>query len=172
MVAFQISINGKLYCESQDITALTMVAEEIQRRRGSRISLHVAGEGPLQWLAANLGAGDEIVVRIVDAAEQEDADPVGCSFCGRDVHDVSNLVLGHSAATTAICAPCIAGFSKAVKSGTALPLGAAIRDEPEWVCGFCSNQPGSIPGVVVRNGAAVCPECLRACADILGDRSA
>ena len=69
-----------------------------------------------------------------------------------------------------ICDLCIAGFSEAVKHGTELPLGASIRDEPQWVCDFCASLPGTIPGVVVRNGAAVCPECLRAAADILAER--
>ena len=26
-----------------------------------------------------------------------------------------------------------------------------------------------VAGVIVRNGAAICPECLRACSDILAD---
>jgi hypothetical protein len=166
MVAFQIAINGKTYCESEEITALTMVAEERPRRDGCRISLHAcAGEGSVQWLAADLKVGDEIVVRIVEAAELEDAGPAGCSYCGRSIHDALHLVQGPS---TAICDRCIADFSAALKNGTALPLGGSIRDEPEWLCGFCAKRADEIPGVVVRNGAAVCPECLRGCADLVG----
>jgi hypothetical protein len=44
MVAFQISINGTRYCESNDITVVTMVVEELRRRGSHRISLH-AGTG-------------------------------------------------------------------------------------------------------------------------------
>ena len=166
MITFEISINGKRYCESEDITILTLVAEEIQRRAGHRISLHTrtAAEGPLQQLAANLGVGDEIAVRIVDVLDDDKSDPQGCTFCGRDVHDVSDLVQGPAAA---ICDRCVLEFSHALKNGSTLPVGGSIRTEPEWVCGFCAKQPGSIPGVVVRNGAAVCPECLRACSDIM-----
>ena len=164
MVTFQISINGKPYCESDDITTVTMVAEEI-RRDACRISLHAGGsETSLQWLAADLKAGDEIVIRVVEFEEPEFTGPSGCSFCGREIHEVLRLIQGRSAA---ICDACIRGFSAAVKNGTELPLGASLRDEPEWVCGFCGNQPGNIPGVVVRNGAALCPECLRACSDVL-----
>ena len=164
MVTFQISINGKAYCESDDITTVTMVAEEI-RRDACRISLHAGGgEASVQWLAADLKAGDEIVIRVVEVGELELTGPSGCSFCAREIHDVSTLLQGRSAA---ICDLCIVSFSRAVKNGTELPLGASLRDEPEWVCGFCGNQPGKIPGVVVRNGAALCPECLRACSDIL-----
>jgi len=163
--AFQITINGKPYGESEDITVLTLVAEEVRRRSGERISLHAsASESQMQWLAANLTIGDEIVVRIVDASELEDAGPHGCNFCGRDVHEVSKLLEGPAGA---ICDGCITSFSDAVKNVAPLPLGASIRDEPEWTCRICAKQPGRIPGVVVRNGAAICPECLRAAVEIL-----
>jgi hypothetical protein len=163
--AFQITINGKPYGESEDITVVTMVAEQVRGSKGERISLYASGgESQVRWLAANLTVGDEVVVRIVDASEVEDALPLGCNFCGRDIHDVSHLLHGPAAA---ICDGCIASFSEAVKNVGSLPLGASIRDDPEWTCGFCTNQPGRIPGVVVRNGAAICPECLRACVDIL-----
>ena len=58
-------------------------------------------------------------------------------------------------------------MSDAVRDAGRLPVGAAIREEPTWVCGFSGKQPGSVPAVVVRNGTAICPECLRACADLL-----
>ena len=164
MVAFHVSINGKTYCESEAITALTMATEEM-RRGGCRISLHAAaGESALQWLTADLSIGDEIVIRIVDADDVEDAEPPGCSFCGRDLLDVSSIVLG---GTARLCDRCTDAFATALENARELPLGASIRDEPEWMCGFCANKPGNVPGVIVRNGAAVCPECLRVCSEIL-----
>jgi len=166
--AFQVTINGKPYCESEDITAMTMVVEELRRGGSSRISLHVAaGQAPLQGLAANFAIGDEILIRIIDADDIELTGPAGCSFCGREAQDVSSLVHGPSAA---ICDGCVTGMGGALGNGSPLPLGASIREEPEWACGFCANKPGTIPGVVVRNGAAVCSECLRTCVDILADR--
>lgn len=168
MVAFQITINGQKYCESEDISVLTMVVEEIRRREAFRISLHAGGpDSPLQWLTANLRVGDEIAIRVVDSSQFEAAGPSTCSFCGREVLEVSTVVQGQ---TAAICDRCVASFSMAVKNGTELPVGASIRDEPTWACGFCHNQPGNITGVVVRNGAAVCPECLRTCAEIIEER--
>jgi len=166
LITFQISINGKTYHESEEITVLTMIVEEVRRRMEPRISLHAgsAGEGALQWLKPNLGVGDEIVIRIVETAEQEDSESLMCSFCGREAHEVSNLIAGQSAF---ICDGCIQGFGSALRDGTALPLGASIRDEYEWACGICDKHPGAIPGVIVRNGAAICPECLHACSDIL-----
>jgi hypothetical protein len=165
-IAFQIAVNGKPYCESEDITAFTMVVEQV-RRGDSRISLHAsAGESPLQWLSANFSIGDEVTVRIIDAADLVDQEPRVCNFCGRNAHDVRSMVQGGS---VTICDGCINGLGGALKSGTPLPLGALIREETEWTCGFCRKAPGEIPGVIVRNGAAICPECLRACADILTD---
>lgn len=167
MAAFQISVNGKPYCESEDLTALTMVVEEFRRGQGHRILLHArAGETPVQWLAANLAVGDEIVIRVVDPAGLEAAVPAGCSFCGAEVHDLSSLVQGPSAA---ICDRCVAGLGAALQQKGPLPLGASIRDEPDWSCGFCGTRPGAGSGVMVRNGAAVCPECLRACVELVGE---
>jgi hypothetical protein len=167
MVGFRITINGNTYCESDDISALTMVAEVVARRTGYRISLHAgSGDAPVQWLAADLKIGDEIVIRVVDLAEAEETSPLGCSFCGREVPDVSTLVQGPAAA---ICDDCIRSFRTALRNATQLPVGASIRGDSEWRCGFCSNQPTNGGGLVVRNGAAVCPECLRACSDILDE---
>jgi hypothetical protein len=168
MIAFQITINGQKYCESEDISVFTMVAEEIQRREAFRISLHAGGpDSPLQWLTANLRIGDEIAIRVVDTSEFEPSAPPTCSFCAREVHEVSTLVQGTDAA---ICDGCVRSLSNAIRNGIELPVGASIRDEPGWTCGLCQNQPGNIAGVVVRNGAAVCPECLRSCAEIIEER--
>jgi len=167
MVGFRITVNGKTYCESDDISAITMVAEQIRRRSGYRISLHAgSGDSPVQWLDADLKIGDEIVISVVDLSEIEEGPPQTCSFCARAVHDVSSLIVGPAAA---ICDSCIRSLSTAVRNASELPLGASIREEPDWKCGFCSNGPANTGGVIVRNGAAVCPECLRVCSDMLGE---
>ena len=167
MATFRISVNGQAFCESEDITVFTMVVDDVRRSDERRISLHArAGEGALQWLAANLKVGDEIRVQIVDRKEEELSEPLACGFCGRAAHDVSMIVKGTSAA---ICDGCAVSMSDAVGSGGLLPVGAAIRGEPTWACGFCGQHPGNVPAVVVRNGAAVCPECLRACSDIVSE---
>jgi ClpX C4-type zinc finger len=169
MVTFQITINGRPCFDSDDITALTLVAEELRRREGERISLHASGgDDSMQWLAANLKIGDEITVQIVDASEKLNSFPMACSFCGKDQHEVSNLVAGEK---VLICGQCISDFSEALTIQKQLPIGAAIRNEPSWACGFCNNSPGIIPGVIVRNGAAICPECLRVGSDILSEQS-
>jgi hypothetical protein len=165
MAAFQIRINGKTYCESDDISVITMSAEELPQRGGYRISLHAGSQDtPVQWLTADFAVGDEITIQVVDESAEHGNAPEECSFCGRDMHALSNLVQG---ASVAICDHCVTEFSNAVKTGDALPLGTSIRSEPEWICGFCSNKPGEPKGVLVRNGAALSPECLRACSDVL-----
>src|SRR5580765_4270019 len=166
MVAFRITVNGRTYFESEDLSVLTMVAEQIRRRSGYRISLHAgAGDAPVQWLAADLKLGDQIVSRVVDATET-DQEPLTCSFCRREAHEVASLICGPS---SAICDTCIRGFSTAVKNAAQLAGGASIRVEAEWNWGFCGNRPADAGGVVVRNGAAVCPACLRVCFDILSE---
>lgn len=164
IVRFQITINGEPYFDPDDITALTLVLEEIWRRDEERISLHASGgEDSMQWLASNLKVGDEIVIKIVDGSRDADQIPDACSFCGRKSQEVESLIGGKK---IAICGDCVAGFSQAITSQKQLPIGAAIHDEPSWACGFCGNGPEAIPGLIVRNGAAICPECLHACSDI------
>jgi hypothetical protein len=58
----------------------------------------------------------------------------------------------------------------AVHKGSALPVGASFLDDSGLPCRFCGKPPRTGTAVVVRNGAAVCAECLRTGADILGDR--
>jgi hypothetical protein len=169
MVAFRIKINGKPFCDSEEITALTVVSDEVTKAEKYNISLHAsAGEGSLQWLASNLTVGDEILVQIEDSVEQPDSVPNACNFCGKDMHDVSNFITGQLAA---ICNRCVAEFSESLINGKKLPLGAAIRDESSWTCAFCEKHPDNIPGVIVRNGTAICPECLRVCSDISSDEA-
>lgn len=163
-VRFQITINGEPYFDPDDITALTLVVEEIWRRDEERISLHASGgEDSMQWLVADLKVGDEIVVKIIDSLREIDQIPDTCSFCGRESHEVSGFIAGGN---VVICEECVTGFSQAITAQKRLPIGAAIHDEPSWACGFCGKSPDVIPGLIVRNGAAICPECLHACSDI------
>ena len=166
MVALQITINGQPYCEVDEISAVTIVAELMNRRNADRVSIHATSghEQKLHWLGAHLGVGDEIQIRIVDATDIPDSRPEGCNFCGRSIDEFQNLVQG---ADVAICDGCVAGFALSLTKSAALPVGASIRDGSGQSCGFCRKQSGDIAGVIVRNGAAICPECLRACSDII-----
>jgi hypothetical protein len=166
--AFRITINGEPFCEAEDLTTVTMAVDQVRGQNEQRITLYAnANEGHLQWMTASLGVGDQIVIEVVDAVAEGESEPLHCDFCGRDVHDVSILVQGK---TGSICDQCITGFSTAVHKGSALPVGASFSNDSESPCRFCGKAPPAIAAVVMRNGAAVCAECLRTGADILGER--
>jgi ribosomal protein L24E len=164
VIAFEISINGTVYTQTDEITAVTLVAELVNRRNSDRVSLHaLSADGKLQWLDAHLAIGDEIRVRLIDAADVISTGPEGCSFCGREVADVRNLI---QSLKTSICDSCTRLFADYIRSGERLPLGASIRDQAA-ACGFCGRAAEETGGVVVRNAAAICPECIHACEDIV-----
>jgi len=171
MAAFEISVNGERRFVGDDVTAITLAADWVARRRADRVSLHVglgdAGNRLVQYLGADLGPGDEISIRVLSDAECEAADdtaPRDCSFCGSDVHQIRSLVAGPQ---VAICDSCLASFDAVLTRGSALPVGASIQDEGSTArCGFCQKGPPEVPGLIVRNAAALCPECLRACVDL------
>ena len=166
--AFRITINGEPFCEAEDLSTVTMAVDDLRGRAEQRVTLYAsASEGPLQWMTANFSIGDQIVIEVVDAAAEGEPEPLQCDFCGRDVHEISTLVQGKAGS---ICDLCITGFSTAVHKGSALPVGASFRDDSELPCRFCGKAPRAGTAVVVRNGAAICAECLRTGADILGDR--
>jgi hypothetical protein len=53
--AFEIVVNGKPVCESDDVPAITTVSEDVPRTDRLRISIHASGgEGNLHWLEAAL----------------------------------------------------------------------------------------------------------------------
>jgi len=170
MVAFEISINGEQRCFEQEVTAVTLVADRVDRRNAERVSIHVggadgSGQSSLpQWLGAHLRAGDEVVIRIVEVEEDVDQFIHPCSFCGAEDREVSSLVRGLD---VGICYECIAEFDAFLKSRAKLPLGASIQDRPDRECAFCERQSGDIAGLLVRNGAGICAECLRSCSDLV-----
>ena len=166
---FRITINGEPFCEADDLTTATIVVEELRRRVERRITLYATGcEGRLQWMTANLTVGDRIVIEIADAVAASQLNAQQCDFCGRDAHDVYAVIRGPAGS---ICDACITTFSAAVQKGSpsALPSGAAFRDDSTLSCRFCGKAPPAIAGVVMQNGAAICAECLRSGADMLGD---
>ena len=163
--AFRITINGEPFCETEDLTAVTMAVDEVRGQDAERITLYAnAAEGHLQWMTASLGVGDQISIEVVDAIADGESEPQRCDFCASDVHDVSILVQGK---TGSICDQCISGFSTAVHRGCALPVGASFNNTSDSPCRFCGKAPPAITAVVMRNGAAICAECLRTVADIL-----
>lgn len=162
MSAFRVSVNGRPWFDSDDLTSLTMAVEALKRSRTPRISLHASARGgAMQWLDAELQPGDAITIDVLD---QPVADVVsGCSFCGRQVDDTPSLV---GSRTIQICRPCVDDFAAALGQNAPLPEGASFRDDPELACGICGRHPKDIPGVIFRHDAAICPQCVHACVDL------
>jgi ClpX C4-type zinc finger len=164
MIAFRIRINGKDVTAPDDVTVFTMVAEE-RGERECRVALHAAdADMRLHVLAAQLRAGDEVTIAVVDADDLPSRGPRGCTFCGREPHELSSLVAGSGAA---ICDHCVHAFSASLTSGADWPDGVAVSGESERACGFCEKEAAETSGLVVMSSAAICPECLRSCADLL-----
>jgi hypothetical protein len=175
MVAFEISVNGQPRFVGDDVTAITLAADWVARRKADRVSLHVGvgepGERQVQYLGADLGPGDEISIRVLSDQEREAADstaPESCSFCGNSMHQIKSLVAGPQ---VAICDSCLVSFDAVVARAAPLPLGASIKEQGDVRCGFCQKGPPEIAGLLSRNAAAICPECLRACVDMTRDRN-
>lgn len=176
MAVFEISINGDRRFVGDDVSSVTLSVDRSARSNGERVSVHVGvGESSqqVQHLGADLHPGDEIVIRVLSDSEfeaSEDGGPRSCSFCGTSIFDIGSLVAGPQ---IGICNNCVVALYAVVMEGAALPLGASIRESGEVSCGFCRRAPPEVPGLFVRNAAAICPQCLRACMDMMsGSRDA
>jgi hypothetical protein len=171
VAAFEISVNGKRRFSGEDVRAITLASDSATNHGIEKVYLHVgvgqAGEWEVQYLGGDLRPGDEISVRVLtDFESPTDADGrlQSCSFCGNNYRRIISLVAGPEAA---ICDGCIADFHAFIKHGAALPAGAYIQDGGEGRCGFCHKAPPEVPGLLARKGGAICPECLRACTDLI-----
>lgn len=173
MITFEIRVNGEERFSGDGVNAVTLVSDWIARRGRTRVQLHVGagdpGDQEVHHLGADLGAGDEITIRLVEDGI-DGAGPLAqeiCSFCARDITHFRSLVAG---AQVAICDSCVAAFEAVLHDRGPLPLGTSVHDRGDLACGFCLKTPPDVPGLLVRNGAAICPECLRVCGDLKGSR--
>lgn len=169
MATFEISVNGERRFVGDDVKAITVVCDWIERRRADRISVHVGVGGPgerdVQHLGSDLYPGDEISIRVLsDEEAATNEGPQGCSFCGQDIGRIRSLVAGPQ---VAICDGCLLAFDGVVTERKALPLGASIQQDGDQRCGFCLKGVADVAGLLVRNAAAICPECLRVSVDIM-----
>jgi len=172
MAAFEISVNGQLRFVGEEVSAITLAADSVADGAVERVYLHVGigevGDCEVQYLGGDLRPGDEISIRVL-ASNEEPTDPSrppeSCNFCGSDKFNVGSLVGGRQ---VAICDGCIRAFRAVIALGAALPIGASIQDRSDGHCNFCHKSPPEVPGLLVRNMAAICPECLHACTDLTG----
>jgi len=167
MAAFEISVNGERRFVGDYVKAITLVADWVAHRQGERISVHVGVREPdveVQYLGADLRPGDEISIRVLAEDDRTlSGAPVSCSFCGSDNYHIGSLVAGPQ---VAICDICLYAFHAVITQNAALPFGASIQHHGDARCGFCQKAPPEVAGLLMRNAAALCPECLRACMDL------
>jgi hypothetical protein len=170
MAAFEISVNGERRFVGADVKAITLASDWVARRQGERVSVHVGvgerGDVEVQYLGADLRPGDEVSIRVLAEDEyQPDVSELleSCSFCGSDRYHIGSLVAGPQ---VAICDSCLVAFHAVITHSAALPIGASIQEHGDARCGFCQKASPDVAGLLVRNAAALCPECLRACIDM------
>jgi hypothetical protein len=173
MAVFEISVNGKLRFVGEEISAITLSSNCLVFGKTERVYLHVgigeAGDYEVQYLGGDLQPGDEVSIKVlanVDYLTDPNPPPEACSFCGTSRWDVGSLVAGRR---VAICERCTQAFHSAIVKGAALHQGATIQDSHEGQCDFCQKSPPEMPGLVVRNATAICPECLHVCMDLTED---
>jgi hypothetical protein len=170
MATFEIRVNGERRFSGREVTAITLAVDPLSPPKRERISVIVGVGDPLdpevQYLGSDLVPGDELSISVLEDEERPDdagEAPDCCSFCGGGVHLLRSLVAGPQ---VAICDSCLESFEAALRGSAPLPVGASMQDGGEALCGFCLRKPPEVAGLLVRNMAAVCPECLRACVDI------
>jgi len=173
MAVFEISVNGEHRFAGEWISAVTLSSNCLADGKTERVYLHIgigeAGEYEVQYLGGDLRPGDEISIKVladVDDLTDPSPFPESCSFCGASKWDIGSLVTGRR---VAICERCAQAFYATIAQGAGLPLGASIQDRPEGQCNFCHKSPPEVPGLLVRNTAAICPECLHTCMDLTED---
>jgi hypothetical protein len=170
MASFEITVNGELRFADEDIRAITVVADPLSSRKLERIYVHVgvgeAGENQAQYLGGDLRPGDELSIRVLadESRIQRVFSLEVCSFCGKSKRDISSCVAGPQ---VAICVSCVELFHMVIKDGGPLPIGSAIVDQGDHRCSFCLKSPPEVAGLFARNNAAICPECLRVCMDLV-----
>src|SRR5262249_8799272 len=173
MAAFEIRVNGQHRFIGEQVGAITLSADSVADGATERVYLHVgigeAGEYDVQYLGGDLRPGDEISIKIVadhDELTDPSRGPDSCSFCGLNKFDIESLVAGPQ---VAICDGCIQAFHAVIAKGAPLPLEASIQEGVDAQCNFCHKSPPEVPGLLVRNASAICPECLHVCVDLTED---
>jgi hypothetical protein len=173
MAVFEISVNGQHRFVGEQISAITLSSNCLADGETEKVYLHIgigeAGDYEVQYLGGDLRPGDEISIKLLASAEDLTdpyPSPESCSFCGTGRCGVQSLLAGRH---VAICDRCRLAFHAAIVKRATLPLGASIQDRPDRQCNFCEKSPPEVPALLVRNNAAICPECLHVCMDLTED---
>lgn len=194
MKCFEIKINGKKICtagvgDEGVLTAIVSLfmrkeasAETTEEARGDSYSesleLRVGGLAnrqlgiteQLEWLNQDLAIGDEVVIRIIEAAscdelESKEVSYLECSFCNKKQAEVVKLIAGPA---VYICDECVADCSEALANDE--PRGVitmVLSKTAETGCSFCGQKPIEVERIVGVPTARICNQCTKICGDIL-----
>lgn len=104
--------------------------------------------------------------------DKRNAQPLGCSFCGKSATEVRKLIAGQ--APTCICDQCVvlcndivAGkIDREEQQGTKLRLRPPDEQAP-CCCSFCGKPERDANKLIVAPTAGICGDCIRLCNDIM-----
>ena len=193
MKCFEVTINGDRVCtagvgddgvliSSVSFVRKTGASEESGESQNNdyseRLDLRVGGlanhEGgiteQLEWLNHALAVGDEIVIRIIQAAvcdepKSREVTYIECSFCNKKQAEVVKLIAGP---TGYICNECVRDSSDALAAGE--PTGRItilVGKTAEARCSFCDQKPVGGVRIVGVPTARICNQCVTICEDVL-----
>ena len=193
MKCFEVTINGKKVCTAGvgDDGVLVGAVTFLKRNNSSEeagdaqpdndsASLDVrvgglANRGPgvteqVEWLHQNLAVGDEITIKIVEAAECDEPNTrevsyLQCSFCNKKQAEVVKLIAGPA---VFICNDCVDCCSAALT--TREPTGSItmiLSQAAQAECSFCGKAPSQVQGIVGVPTARICDGCIKICREIL-----
>jgi hypothetical protein len=99
MATFEISVNGERRFMGNDVTAITVVSDWVERRLADRVSVHVGVGGPgereVQYLGSDLRPGDEIsTMRLLSQGAARGCWPSRPQRC-RDLPGMPARLCGH-----------------------------------------------------------------------------
>jgi ClpX C4-type zinc finger protein len=157
--------------------------------------LHLNGAS-LRELAASLGLSHQRVHQIVEEAggsrrwirgkgggsggRRDDLLQM-CSFCGKTQHEAPRLIAGPG---VYICDGCVTLAEGVIGSGEAArteygQVTTVSTQNPHVPCSFCGKTRGLVPSLALgppsphrKIPAAICPECLALCDEIIAEELA
>ena len=189
MKCFEVTINGKKVCTAgvgddgvlMSIVSFVMrcnASAEIGESQNDNLDLRVSGltnreagvSEHVEWLHQGLAVGDEIVIRIIEAAvcdepKHKQVTYLQCSFCDKKQDEVVKLIAGPG---VYICNECVGSCTEALAAGESTGSITTIIDKTaEESCSFCGKKPIEVVRIVGVSAARICNECIKICQEIL-----
>jgi hypothetical protein len=143
--------------------------------------MHLAGDS-LPEIADALGLSYERAHQIAEGADGTWPSPprafpgnmLACSFCGKNMKQVSKLIAGPDAY---ICNECADKADRVIATGevAATPLSAVKSVGADVIraqCRFCGKRRHQVSGMALAAEATICSECLALCLEIIAEELA